>query len=69
MGSVVIMKGVCIQSSPNVNGLMCQLAQALLEGAKGEGTKIELIYLNKLKMESCIASDKGWGHSGKKVDV
>jgi len=55
------MKVICIQSSPNSDGLTCQSAQAVLEGAKVEGAETELIHLNKLRMESCRAHDNGWG--------
>jgi len=55
------MKVVCIQSSPNSDGLTCQSAQAVLGGAKGEGAEAELIHLNKLRIESCRAHDNGWG--------
>lgn len=55
------MKVVCIQSSPNSDGLTSQSAQAVLEGVKGEGAEAELIHLNKLRIESCRAHDNGWG--------
>jgi multimeric flavodoxin WrbA len=50
-----------IQSSPNLDGLTCQLTQAVLEGAKSEGAETELIHLNKLDIGSCEAHDRGWG--------
>lgn len=52
---------VGIQSSPNLDGLTCRLAQAALEGAKSEGAEIELVHLNRLDIESCKAHDRGWG--------
>ena len=55
------MKVVGIQSSPNLDGLTCQLAQAVLEGAAGAGAETELVYLNRLNIESCKAHDRGWG--------
>jgi len=55
------MKLIGIQSSPNLDGLTCQLAQAVLEGAESEGAKTELVHLNKLNIESCKAHDRGWG--------
>jgi len=55
------MKVIGIQSSPNLDGLTCQLAQAVLEGAKGEGAETELVHLNRLNIESCRAHDRGWG--------
>ena len=55
------MKVIGIQSSPNLDGLTCQLAQAVLDGARSEGAEIELIHLNKLGIESCKAHDRGWG--------
>ena len=55
------MKVIGIQSSPNTDGLTCQLTQAALEGAEGEGAETELIHLNKLSIESCKAHDRGWG--------
>jgi len=54
-------KVVGIQSSPNLDGLTCKLAQAALDGAKSEGAKIELVHLNRLGIESCKAHDRGWG--------
>jgi len=50
-----------VQSSPNLDGLTCQLAQAALEGAKSEGAETELVHLNQLCMESCKAHGRGWG--------
>lgn len=58
---MAIVKVVCIQSSPNLDGLTCQLAQAVLEGAKSEGAETELVHLNKLRIGSCMAHDRGWG--------
>ncbi len=61
-------KVVGIQSSPNLDGLTCQLAQAALDGAEGEGAEAELVHLNRLSIESCKAHDRGWGtcrHEGK----
>ncbi|MEM2960759.1 MAG: flavodoxin family protein [Candidatus Bathyarchaeia archaeon] len=55
------MKVIAIQSSPNEDGLTCQLAKAFLEGAKSEGAETELIHLNRLKIESCMVHDRGWG--------
>ena len=55
------MKVIGIQSSPNLDGLTCQLAQAVLEGARNADAEAELIHLNKLNIESCRAHDRGWG--------
>ena len=55
------MKIIGIQSSPNLDGLTCQLAQAVLEGAKRGGGETGLIHLNQLNIESCKAHDRGWG--------
>jgi multimeric flavodoxin WrbA len=55
------MKVIGIQSSPNTDGLTCQLAQAALQGGESGGAETELIHLNKLKIESCKAHDRGWG--------
>lgn len=55
------MRVIGIQSSPNMDGLTCQLTQAVLEGAESEGAETELIHLNKLDIESCKAHDRGWG--------
>lgn len=54
-------KVVGIQSSPNLDGLTCQLAEAALDGAKSEGAQTELVHLNRLRLESCKAHDRGWG--------
>ena len=56
-----MLKVVAVQSSPNMDGLTCQLAKAVLEGAKSKGAETELVHLNKLKIESCMAHDRGWG--------
>ena len=55
------MKVIAIQSSPNLDCLTCSLVQAVLKGVKDEGGETEFIHLNKLKLESCIACDTGWG--------
>ncbi len=55
------MKVLAVQSSPNVDGLTCQLAKAVLEGAEDGGAETELVHLNKLRIESCMAHDRGWG--------
>lgn len=55
------MKCVAVQSSPNLEGLTSSLAQAALKGVEAEGGETELIHLNKLDMEPCIACDDGWG--------
>jgi multimeric flavodoxin WrbA len=58
------MKILGIQSSPNIDGLTAQLAQAVLEGAQNEAEKITLIHLNQLKIEACRACNlngRGWG--------
>jgi len=56
-----MMKIIAIQSSPNLDGLTCQLAHAVLEGAQSEGAEIELVHLNKLSIDSCKAHGRGWG--------
>ncbi len=55
------MKILAIQSSPNLDGLTSQMAQAVLEGAKGAGAEVELVHLNRLKVEACKAHGSGWG--------
>lgn len=55
------MKVIAIQSSPNLDGLTSSLAQAVLNGVRNEGGTVELIHLNKLNLEPCIACDNGWG--------
>ncbi len=54
-------KVIALQSSPNLDGLTCQLAQAVLDGAKSEGAEVELVHLNRLSIASCQAHDRGWG--------
>ena len=54
-------KVVGIESSPNLDGLTCQLAEAALDGAKSKGAEVELVHLNRLSVESCKAHDRGWG--------
>jgi multimeric flavodoxin WrbA len=56
-----MMRVIAIQSSPNTDGLTCQLAEAVLEGAQSQGAETELVHLNSLKVESCVAHDRGWG--------
>jgi len=55
------LKVIGVQSSPNVDGLTCQLTQAVLEGAESQGAQTELVHLNSLTIESCKAHDRGWG--------
>lgn len=55
------MKCLAIQSSPNVDGLTCSLALAVLKGVKGAGGETELIHLNEMDVKTCIACDRGWG--------
>lgn len=55
------MKVIGIQSSPNPDGLTCQLVKAVLEGAESRGAETELVHLNKLNIESCKAHNRGWG--------
>ena len=55
------MKVVAVQSSPNLDGLTSGLVQAVLRGLEAEGGETELIHLNKLDIEPCIACDNGWG--------
>ena len=55
------MKVISVQSSPNLNGLTSSLAQAALRGVNATGGETELIHLNNLNIEPCIACDDGWG--------
>jgi multimeric flavodoxin WrbA len=59
-----MMKVIGIQSSPNIDGLTSILVKAVLEGAKSNGAKTELLHLNKLDIKSCEAHNldgRGWG--------
>lgn len=55
------MKVVAVQSSPNLDGLTSTLAQAVLKGVEVEGGETELVHLNRLDIQPCIACDDGWG--------
>ena len=55
------MRCLAIQSSPNHDGLTSSLAQAFLRGIAAEGGEAELVHLNGLDLETCIACDDGWG--------
>ncbi|UCH01557.1 MAG: flavodoxin family protein [Candidatus Bathyarchaeota archaeon] len=55
------MKCIAIQSSPNLDGLTSSLAQAILNGVSAMGGETELIHLNKLDIQTCIACNGGWG--------
>jgi len=55
------MKAIAVQSSPNLDGLTSNLAQAVLKGVKVKGGEVELVHLNKLDMKPCIACNEGWG--------
>ena len=55
------MKVIAIQASPNPNGLTSSLAQAVLKGVASSSTETELVHLNNLKIEPCIACTTGWG--------
>ena len=56
-----MLKAIVVYSSPNEDGLTCQLAKAVLEGAESGGAETELVHMNKLNIESCMAHDRGWG--------
>jgi len=60
-GPVDDMKVVAVQSSPNLDGLTSNLAQAVLRGVEAEGGETELIHLNELNVKRCIACENGWG--------
>ena len=55
------MNCIAIQSSPNRNGLTSRLAQAVLNGFIAEGGATELVHLNNLDIQTCIACNNGWG--------
>ncbi len=55
------MKILAIQSSPNEDGLTAKTAKAILKGAEAEGAEIELIHLNQITMNPCVACEGGWG--------
>jgi len=55
------MRVLAIQSSPNEDGLTCQLAQSALKGAQDAGADTELVHLNKLDVKLCQACARGWG--------
>ena len=55
------MRCIAIHTSPNLNGLTATLATAVLSGVKAKGGEIELIPLNELHIEPCIACGTGWG--------
>lgn len=55
------MNCIAIQSSPNRNGLTSRLAQAVLNGFIAEGGATELVHLNDLDIQTCIACNNGWG--------
>jgi multimeric flavodoxin WrbA len=55
------MKVLAIQASPNERGLTSSLAQAVLKGAATGLADTELVHLNKLAIEPCIACTTGWG--------
>jgi len=55
------MKCLAIQSSPNRDGLTSSLAQAVLNGVTTEGGETDLIHLNELDIQTCIACNSGWG--------
>lgn len=55
------MKVLAIQSSPNHDGLTARTAKEVLKGVEGEENDTELIHLNDMDLEHCIACDEGWG--------
>ena len=55
------MKIIAMQTSSNVDGLTSSLAQAVLKGASESSAETELVHLNKLNIEPCIACSGGWG--------
>jgi multimeric flavodoxin WrbA len=55
------MKCLAIYSSPNLDGLTANCAQAVLRGFQSEGGDVEIFHLNKMNIKSCIACEDGWG--------
>ncbi|MFP3951016.1 MAG: flavodoxin family protein [Candidatus Bathyarchaeia archaeon] len=55
------MKILAIQASPNHDGLTARAAKAVLKGFKDDENDVELIHLNDLDLEHCIACNEGWG--------
>jgi hypothetical protein len=55
---VMYMKCLAIQSSPNLDGLTSSLAQAVLNGVTAEGGETDLIHLNELDIQTCIACNR-----------
>src|SRR4030042_5245907 len=55
------MKVLCIQSSPNRDGLTASSVKQLLKGAESMGHQVELIHLNDHVIKKCKACEGGWG--------
>ena len=58
---VITMHCLAIQTSPNIDGLTASLAEAVITGVNIAGGSSELVHLNQLNIQSCIACDNGWG--------
>ncbi len=54
------MRYVTIQTSPNLLGLTATLTQTVLRGVQTRGGETELIHLNTLHIQSCVACYNGW---------
>lgn len=50
-----------VWSSANTDGLTASAKDAFIEGIRENGTDVEEIYLNGLKLEHCRACGNGWG--------
>lgn len=55
------MKVVVLWSSPNLEGLTASAKNSIVEGMETKGAEVEVIHMNKLKLEHCRACGNGWG--------
>jgi multimeric flavodoxin WrbA len=61
LSSLLPMKCLAIQTSPNKDGLSASLAEKVLNGFNAEGGEIELLHLNQMDIKPCNACERGWG--------
>ena len=60
------MKVSVIWSSPNESGLTSSAAKQFMKGLSNAGVEVNEIWLNKKKIQHCVACGNGWGNCREK---
>ena len=56
------MKITIVWSSPNQDGLTHTAAKQFMEGLNHAGAQVQEVWLNRVKMQHCLACGDGWGN-------